>query len=110
MKKEDNTSYLFKIIQRFNSHYTNEKQLIINRMELQSEYYEMLHIIEQYKNDRITFKDANKMLEILRDRKKVEPKNCFMSNIKNLPKDIIGNIIDYMPGPTSTILKSRFDS
>ena len=70
MKKEDNTSYLFKIIKNFNSHYTNEKQLIINRMELQSEYYEMLHIIEQYKNDRITFKDANKMLEILRDRKK----------------------------------------
>ena len=28
-----------------------------------------------------------------------------MSNIKNLPKDIIGNIIDYMPGPTSTILE-----
>ena len=27
-----------------------------------------------------------------------------MSSIKNLPKDIIGNIIDYMPGPTSTIL------
>ena len=28
-----------------------------------------------------------------------------MSNIKNLPTDIIGNIIDYMPGPTSTILE-----
>jgi len=70
MKKEDNTSYLFKIIKKFNNNYTNKKQLIINRMELQSEYYEMLHIIEQYKNDRITFKDANKMLEILRDRKK----------------------------------------
>lgn len=27
-----------------------------------------------------------------------------MNNIENLPKDIIGNIIDYMPGPTSTIL------
>ena len=39
-------------------------------MELQSEYYEMLHIIEPYKNDTITFKDANKMLGILRDRKK----------------------------------------
>ena len=70
MKKEDNTSYLFKIIKNFHSNYTDEKQLIINRMELQSEYYEMLHIIEQYKNDRITFKDANKTLEILRDRKK----------------------------------------
>ena len=70
MKKEDNTSYLFKIFKEFHSHYTDEKQLIINRMELQSEYYEMLHIIEQYKNDRITFKDANKTLEILRDRKK----------------------------------------
>ena len=49
---------------------TDEKQLIINRMELQSEYYEMLHIIEQNKKDRITFKDANNTLEILRDRKK----------------------------------------
>ena len=26
-----------------------------------------------------------------------------MNRIKNLPKYIIGNIIDYMPGPTSTI-------
>ena len=104
-KKEDNTSYLFKIIKKFNSNYTNKKQLIINRMELQSEYHEMLHIVEQFKNDRITFEDANKMLEILRDRKKVEPNNCFMSDINNLPKDIIRNIIDYMPGPTSTILE-----
>ena len=68
--KKKNTSYLCKIIKNFHSDYTDEKQLIINRMELQSEYYEMLHIIEQFKNDRITFKDANKMLEILRDRKK----------------------------------------
>ena len=28
-----------------------------------------------------------------------------MSNIKKLPQGIIGNIIDYMPGPTSTILE-----
>ena len=46
-------------------------------MELQSEYYEMLHIIEQYKNDRITFKAANKTLEILRDRKKQNLKNVL---------------------------------
>ena len=39
-------------------------------MEFQSEYYEIICIIEQYKNDRITFKDANTTLEILRDRKK----------------------------------------
>ena len=39
-------------------------------MELKSEYYEMISIIEQYKNDRITLRDANTTLEILRDRKK----------------------------------------
>ena len=44
------------------------------------------------------------MFKILRDRNKEEPKNRIMNNIKNLPIYIIGNIIDYMPGPTSTIL------
>ena len=39
-------------------------------MEFKSEYYEMISIIETYKHDRITFKDANTMLEMLRDRKK----------------------------------------
>ena len=33
----------------------------------------------------------------------MKPKTYILrSNIMNLPKEIIGNIIDYMPGPTLT--------
>ena len=38
-------------------------------MEFKSEYDKICPRIEQYKNDIVTYKDAYKMLEILRDRK-----------------------------------------
>ena len=45
---------------------------------------------------------------IIDEQPKATVKKCIMSNAKNLPENIIGNIIDYIPGvTTSTINDDR---
>jgi hypothetical protein len=93
-QKDENIGILRRIIKKFSSLHTNDKQLKTNRIEFKSEYDERNSIIDSYKNDEITFKDACKMLQNLRDRKKEEPIHENKNIIEVQPEEPINNIIE----------------